>query len=469
MSEEPSPIRDSASRDPSPLRQAGEPASEEESKPNGAEGEEDSVKFGKAAREQSGMDIPRDAPKSKKRYIYGALAVLAIAGITYFLSTMERAAPTVDRATVWVDTVKRGEMLRQVRGPGTLVPEEIYHVSAETAGRVAELNYLPGVEVEPDTVLLELTNPDVELALDSAEQQLRAAEADYESTRVQLESQLMNLESQAATVEADYQQARLQADRERQLFEEGLTSELELELRMNRAEMLARRNELEQRRLEIFEEQMEAQLAATRAGVQQRRSEYQRRLSEVSSMKVTAGVDGVLREMDLEVGQRVNPGDTLAVVVQPKHLKAELRIDQTQAKDIQIGQPAEIDTRNGIIDGRVTRIDPAVQDGVVQVDVELLADELPAGARPDLSVDGTIEIERLDDVLYVGRPAYGQANQRVGLFALTEDGEHAVRTNVELGASSVNTIVVRDGLQEGDQVILSDMSRWDGVDRVRLQ
>lgn len=480
MSEPTSPTRDPSSLQetssttsvrerPTGDREAGD-AGEGGAAGSAREGTGKATKFGgKAAREQSGMDIPRKAPRSKKRYIYGALALAALIGITYYLSTLERAAPTVDRATVWVDTVQRGEMLRQVRAAGNLVPEQIYHVAAESPGRVVRMHHLPGVEVEPGTVLAELTNPDLQLALDNAEQGLLAADANYENLQAELQSQLMSLQSQAATVEADYESARLQADREQELFDEGLTSELNLNLQNTRAQMLARRHELEQQRLDVFRDSMEARLAAERATVEQRRSEYARRRNELEQMTVRAGVAGVLREMDLEVGQRVNPGDTLAVIVQPEHLKAELRVDQTQAKDIVIGQPARVDTRNGVVPGRVARIDPAVQDGVVRVDVELLADELPAGARPDLAVDGTIEIERLDDVLYVGRPAYGQSEQSVGLFKLTEDESHAVRATVQLGRSSVNTIEIRGGLEEGDQVILSDMSRWDGVDRVRLR
>lgn len=414
------------------------------------------------------MDIPREPPKNYKRYIYGAIAVVAIIGITYGLSQLEQAAPTVDRATVWVDEVKRGEMVRQVRGPGTLVPMQVFHVTSEVGGRVEQTPLLAGVQVEPETVLVELSAPAVELAYRNAEQSLRAAEARYENRRVELQTQLLQRQAQAATVQADFHQARLTAERDQELYDEGLTSQLELELSQTRAEELATRNEIEKRRVTMFEQSIDVQLAVERAQLEQARAEFEDARADVESLTVRAGVNGVLRELDLEVGQRVQPGELLAVVVDPNHLKAELRIDQTQAKDIALGQPASIDTRNGLISGEVSRIDPAVQDGVVQVDVELLDEELPQGARPDLSVDGTIEIERLEDVLYVGRPAYGQSESRVGLFKLTDGGDYAVRVNVQLGRSSVNTIEIRNGLEEGDDVILSDMSRWDGVDRIRL-
>ena len=418
------------------------------------------------------MDVKREGVARKKK-IRGAIIAgtvfAGIAAISFGLSRLEPAAPSVNRATVWMDDVKRGEMIRQVRGPGTLevLPEAITWVAARTRGRVDRRLLLPGVEVEPDTIILELSNPELDQELRDAEYQLRAQKAELADLRVTVESQYLNQQSMAMTVASDYRQAQLQAEADTRLHAENLIGELIVKRSQVRAEELATRNELEQQRLEIATASVDAQLAAKRATVEQFRALYNLRRSQKAALTVRAGISGVLQEVPVEVGQEVTPGANLARVAQPDKLKAQLRIAETQAKDIEVGQKAIIDTRNGVIDGRVIRIDPAVQEGTVTVDVELIG-ALPKGARPDLSVDGTIELERLDDVLYVGRPAYGQAESTIGLFKLLDDGETAVRTQVRLGRSSVNTIEVIQGLNEGDQVILSDTSAWDAYNRIRL-
>jgi len=418
------------------------------------------------------VDVKREGVARKKK-IRGAIiagTVLAgIAAISFGLSRLEPAAPSVNRATVWMDEVKRGEMIRQVRGPGTLevLPEAITWVAARTRGRVDRRVLLPGVEVEPDTIILELSNPELDQELRNAEYQLRAQQAELADLRVTVESQLLTQKSTAMTVASEYRKARLQADADTRLLAEKLIGELIVKQSQVRAEELATRSDLEQQRLEIASASVDAQLAAKQATVEQFRALYDLRRSQKAALTVRAGISGVLQEVPVEVGQEVTPGANLARVAQPDKLKAQLRIAETQAKDIEVGQKAIIDTRNGIIDGKVIRIDPAVREGTVTVDVELIG-PLPKGARPDLSVDGTIELERLDDVLYVGRPAYGQAGSTIGLFKLLDDGETAVRTQVRLGRSSVNTIEVIEGLNEGDQVILSDTSAWDAYNRIRL-
>jgi len=418
------------------------------------------------------LDIKREGVARKKnirRAVIGGVVLAGIAAISYGLSRLEPAAPSVNRATVWMDGVRRGEMIRQVRGPGTLevVPEAITWVAARTRGRVDQRVLLPGVAVEPDTVILELSNPELEQELQDAEYQLRAQEAELADLKVTVESQLLNQRATAATVASEFNQAKLQAEADERLYAEKLIGELILKRSQVRAEELATRNDLEQQRLEIATESVEAQLAAKRATVEQFRALYNLRRSQKGALTVRAGISGVLQEVPVEVGQEVTPGANLARVAQPDKLKAQLRIAETQAKDIEVGQKAVVDTRNGVIDGKVIRIDPAVQEGTVTVDVALVG-PLPKGARPDLSVDGTIELERLDDVLYVGRPAYGQAESTIALFKLLEDGETAVRTQVRLGRSSVNTIEIIQGLNEGDQVILSDTSAWDAYNRIRL-
>ena len=421
------------------------------------------------------MDIKRDTSGLKKlRILYGAVGVVAIFGITYFLSQLDRAAPTVDSATLWMARVERGELLLERRGAGTLVPEEVRAVTARSAGLVEERYYLPGARVTDDTVLLRLSDPDVELAAQNAEWALAAGRADLRNLEVTLATQRLQQQSAAAAVQSTYLTSKLTAELEQQLYDESLTSALDLELAQTIATEAETRHNIEQERLLIIERSIEAQLESRRVQVQQLRAQHELAMADLEALNVRAGIVGVLQEVAVEIGQSVAPGTVLARVVNPRQLKAELRIPETQAKDIIVGQPAIVDIRTSTIPGRVARIDPSASQGTVTVDIELLLDqlpggELPDGARPQLSVDGTVEIERLPDVLFVGKPAYGQSNSQVGLFKVTEDGSHAVRTVVQLGLGSVNLIEVMEGLEEGDEVILSDMSKWDSVDRVRLR
>jgi len=415
------------------------------------------------------MDIPRpNAAKDKrrKRIIYGVIVVVVLLGITFALSRLKPAAPTVERNLVWIQTVKRGPMVRQVRGLGTLVPEEIRWIAARTQGRVDKIVIRPGAVVEPGTLILELTNPDVVSAAANAKSQLLAAEAQLANLRVQLESQLLAAESAAAAAKSNYEQARLQAEVNDELFKDGLVSPVQMKLSKVSAEEAATRYEIEQKRYAFSKDSIKPQLAVQEAEVERLASQSRLRQDELEALQVRATMAGVLSALPVEVGAQVQPGTNIARVADPTKLKAEVHIAETQAKDIAIGQLASIDTRNGLVDGRVVRIDPAVQNGTVLVDVTLTG-QLPKGARPDLSVDGTIELERLDDVVYVGRPAFGQEKSTVGIFKLNDAGE-AIRTQVQLGRSSVNTIEIVSGLQPGDQVILSDMSPYDANDRVRL-
>jgi len=416
------------------------------------------------------MDIPRPDQAKKKRVrrtLYAVGVLILIPLITLGLSKLKPAAPSVERATVWVDSVKRGEMLRQVRGLGTLVPKEILWIPATTDGRVVRRFVLPGTPVKADTVILELANPELEQSALDAEWQLKAAEAQYNSLKAQLDSQLLDQKAAAATVHSDYTQANLNAEKDSELSKLGLGAELNVKLSQAKAQALATRDEIEKERLSVSAASAKAQLDAQKARVEQLRALDELKKSQLDSLRVRAGAEGVLQELSVEVGQRVTAGTILAKVVQPTRLKAQIRVPETQAKDVQIGQVASIDTHNGVVPGRVSRIDPAVQNGTVTVDVSLEG-ALPQGARPDLSVDGTIEIERLPDVLYVGRPVHGQPESTVGIFKLTEGGKEAIRVPVKLGRSSVSTIEVVGGLQVGDQVVLSDMSQWDGFDRIKL-
>jgi len=417
------------------------------------------------------MDIPREdiARKKKMRRIaYGVVGLLLFVGVTVALSRLEPAAPTVEAGTLYMDTVKRGPMLRNARGIGTLVPEEIRWIPAQTPGRVEQRLVLPGTVVKADTIIMVLSNPDLERDTLDAALQLKAAEADLANLRVQLDTELLNQQAVAATVQSDYNQARLQHEVNEQLGKEGLTSDLIVKQSRLRAEELKTRFDIEKKRLEIRAESVRARLAAQQAQLDQRSALYDLRKKQLDSLRVRAGVDGVLQLLAVEVGQQVQPGNNLARVANPHRLKAEIRIAETQAKDVQIGQRAEVDTRNGVVPGRVVRIDPAVQNGTRTVDVALEG-ALPPGAVPDLSVDGTIEFERLADVLSVGRPVQGQPNSTVTLFRLTGDGAYAERVQVKLGRTAVNTIEILDGLKVGDKVILSDMSAQDGVNRIRLR
>ncbi len=415
------------------------------------------------------VDIKRDPPKKTKQYVTWTLGALLLGGVTWYVSNLEAASPNVESATIWTGDVERGELIRQVRGPGTLVPEDVLFVSARTAGRIEQILIKPGAVVTPDTVIMLLSNPDLQLTVQNAEWEWRRAEASFTTTRVQLEQQRLQQESLVAQVQASFHQARLNADRDQQLFDEQLASEIQMMLSRTQAEELENRLRIEKLRLDNLQESNVAQLASQRVQVDQRNAEYQLRLRDLDSLKVRPTISGVLQEVPVEEGQQAAPGVVLARVADPKHLKAELRIAQTQAGEVVIGQSAIIDTRNGVVPGRVIRIDPAVVQGTVTVDVELLASELPPGARPDLSVDGRIEIQRLDDVLYVDRPAFGQANQSVGLFKIINDGSEAVRTTVRFGPSSVDKIVVLEGLKVGEEIILSDMSRYDAADKVNIR
>ena len=416
------------------------------------------------------VDIARpDIARTKRirRIVYGTGFAVVILLITVGVSRLEPASPRVDRDTVYTDTVERGSMLRQVRGTGTLVPEQIRWITAITSGTVEQIVIRPGAEVTPDTVIVELGNPELEQQALEAQLQFDAALARYKSRQVELQSQVLTQQASLATVEADLSQATLQAEADAELAAEGLVSQIQLRQSQSQAAVLATRHDIEQRRLTIQGDSVIAQLAAEQAEVDRLRTIYQLRSDQVSDLRVRAGNTGVLQEVPLEEGQSVTPGTNLARVGDPSRLKAELRIAETQAKDILIGQPAAIDTRNGVIAGHVSRIDPAVQQGTVTVDVALDG-ELPRGARPDLTVDGTIELERLENVIYVGRPVFAQEESVVSLFKLDPESDDAVRTRVSLGRSSVNTIEVLEGLEPGDQVVLSDMSQWDAFDRVRL-
>jgi HlyD family secretion protein len=416
------------------------------------------------------MDIQRkDAGRKRliRRLIYIGILVVTIPLVTWGLSRLKPAAPTVERATVWVDTVKRGPMVRQVRGLGTLVAEDILIIPAETDGRVEKRLMLPGVNVKPDTPIMVLTNPDLEVSMNDYEWQVKQAKANYEDLRVKLESQQIDQKSLVNRTESEYNQAKLTLDRDRQLLKLNLKSDLEVRLSEAKFEELVSRLENERKRLAILGESIKAQLDAAKVQIEKLQAQYELKKQQVAMLTIRSGTTGVLQELKVEVGQRVAAGTALARVAQPWKLKAELKIPETQAKDIQIGQVAQVDTRNGIIPGTVMRIDPAAVNGTVTVDVKLQG-ELPQGARPDLSVDGVIELERLADVVYVGRPVFGQPNSQITLFKLEPDGKGADRVPVKLGRTSVNTIEIVDGLKVGDQVILSDMSAWEAQNRIRL-
>ena len=424
------------------------------------------------------MDIARPnvaKEKRKKRIIYAVIAGVVLLGITILISRLKPAAPTVEKNLVWMGEVKRGPMVRQVRGLGTLVPEEIRWIAARTQGRVDKIIIRPGTFVEPGTLIVELTNPDVVSAAANAKSQLAAAEAQLAGLRVTLESSLLQAESVAASAKSEYESARLQAEVNDELLKDGLVSPVQHQLSKVSAETSATRYQIEQKRYAFAKDSIKPQLAVQEAEVERLASLYKLRTDELEALQVRATTSGVLSALGtpalpIEVGAQVQPGNNIARVADPTKLKAEVRIAETQAKDIAIGQLASIDTRNGLVAGTVGRIDPAVQNGTVTVDV-FLTGPLPKGARPDLSVDGTIELERLDDVIYVGRPAFGQERSSVNLFKANGSNltaTEAARTQVQLGRSSVNTVEVLGGLQPGDWVILSDMSQWDSNERIKL-
>ena len=417
------------------------------------------------------MDIARPEEKRKKRirrYIYVGAALVTVVLATAALSRLKPAAPRVDRSTVWTDTVKRGPMLREVRGLGTLVPETVWVIPAATDGRVEKRYLLPGTPAEADTIILDLSNPELEQAALDAQYQLKGAEASYEQTKAELQNQLIDKRTQAAAVSSQYRTAEMQKEAYEHLGKLGLKAELDVKTSMVQAEELAKQNDLAQQEVETFANSINAQLAVQQANIDQKHALHELKRSQVAQLHVRAGVNGILQELDVDVGQRVAQGTALAKVSQPTELKAALQIAETQAKDVQIGQKASIDTHNGIIPGHVMRIDPSVLNGTRTVDVTLDG-PLPQGAVPDLSVEGTVEIERLIDVLYVGRPVHGDADSTVGLFKLIDGGSEAVRVPVGIGSESVNTVEIRQGLNVGDSVILSDMSAWDNYDRVELK
>jgi HlyD family secretion protein len=415
------------------------------------------------------MDIPRIPPnRTRRRLVLGGVAAAALVLVSVGLARLEPAAPEVERATLYIDSVSRGRFVREVRGNGSLVPEDIRWIPAITEGRVERVVILPGAIVEPDSVLLEMTNPELEARTREAELALKAAEADFAALRVALDNALLDLEAQSAAVRATFLQSELEAESRQQLADEGLISHIEAKIAKLRLDEATTRQQLEERRLASAEAANVAQLAAQEARVAQLREVARLRQRELTALRVRAGVAGVLQVVAVQPGQQVSPGTNLARVADPSRLKAELRVPETQARDVAIGLPAKVDTRNGVVPGRVIRIDPAVVNGTVLVDVALEG-ELPRGARPDLSVDGTIVIDEVDDALTVGRPAFGQPDSRVTLFKLAPDGGSATRVQVRLGRGSVHRIEVLEGLSEGDRVILSDMSTWDAVDRVRLE
>jgi HlyD family secretion protein len=417
------------------------------------------------------MDIARPDEKRKKRIrrtIYISVALLVVAAIGLGLSRLSPAAPSVDRATIFTDAVKRGPMLRDVRGLGTLVPETIWTVPAATDGRVEKRYLLPGTPVKADTVILDLNNPQLEQQTLDAEYQLKGAEAALEQTKAQLQNQLMDKRTAAAQISSQYRTAEMQKETKEQLLTNGLAATLDVRTAEVQAEELAKQNDLAEKEVDTFSNSIDAQLAVAQATVDQKKALYELNKSQLDRLHIKPGIDGVLQELDVDVGQQVTAGTVLLKVAQPTQLKAALQIAETQAKDIQIGQKASVDTHNGIIPGHVIRIDPAVLNGTRTVDVKLDG-PLPPGAVPQLSVEGTIEIERLADVLYVGRPVHGDENSKVGLFKVTPDGKEANRVQVELGRASVNAVEIRSGLQVGDQVILSDMSAEDNYDRVELK
>jgi len=416
------------------------------------------------------MDIPRlGAARQRRirRIAYAVVGLLVLVSVTYGLSRLKPAAPSVEMATLWPDVVKRGPMLLDVRGLGTLVPEEILIIPARTDGRVDRRLVLPSDHVKADTVIFELSNPEQEQGALDAEWQLKAAEAQYNSLKADLDKQVLDQKANAATVHSDYVQAQLDAEKDAELAKLGLGSELNVKVSQAKAEALTTRDQIERQRLEVNAASVKAQLAAQQAKVEQLRALYALKKAQLDSLHVRAGAEGVITEVDAEIGQRVSAGTPLAKVVQPTRLKAQLKIPETQAKDVLRGQEASIDTRNGIIPGHVMRVDPAAVQGTVTVDVKLDG-ALPKGARPDLSVEGTILIENLQDVVYMGRPAFSQPNSTISVFKVDPNGKEATRVQVKLGRVSVSTVEILEGLKPGDRVILSDMTQWDAFNRIRL-
>jgi len=416
------------------------------------------------------MDVPREgvaAKKRKRRIMIIAGSAVGLILATYALSRLKPAAPSVDRSSVWIDTVKKGPMVRQVRGLGTLVPEEFRWLPTTTDASVEKILIWPGTKVESGDVILELTSPELEQSAHEAESKAKGAEAELATEKATLQRELLDQESKAAVAHSAYEQAKMERQTNDQLAKNGLVADLVYKTSKIKEEECQKSDDIEQKRLTFSRDSIEPQLASKQAAVDQANQLAKLKLDQVEALHVKAGMSGVLQALPVQVGQRVKPGDNLARVADPSKLKAQIKIAETQAKDIQPNQQATIDTRNGVVKGHVKRVDPAVEQGTVTVDVAF-DEELPKGARPDLSVDGTIELERLDNVVFVGRPAFGQENNTVGMFKLVPGSNDAVRTPVKLGKSSVNTIEILSGLNPGDQVILSDTSAWDSHERIRL-
>lgn len=416
------------------------------------------------------MDIKRTDMRRRKitRWaVWGGLLLVGTPLCIWGVSRMKPAAAPVERSTVWIDSVKRGPMVRNVRGTGTLIPEDVLWIPAVTDGRVTRIVIRPGAIVKPDSIILEMDNPELDSATIDAEWQVKAAEANYRDLKAKLETQKLDQQAKAQQVHTDFIKAKMQSDRDTELLKNGLTADIVAKQSVATAEELEHRANIEKQNIPILAESGEAQLASQQVGIEKLRAAWELKKRQRDQLRVRAGVEGVLQQITIEVGQRVVAGAQLAKVADPKRLKAELHIAETQAKDLTLGQKAEIDTRNGVIPGRVMRIDPAVLNGTRTVDVRLEA-ALPPGAVPDLSVDGTIELDRLNNVLYVGRPVASQENGTITLFRLEPDGKEATRVPVKLGRVSVNTVEIVDGLKVGDQVVLSDMSTWDDRNRIRL-
>ena len=417
------------------------------------------------------MDIARPELKQlrqRRRILIGVIAAALVTVAVVAISRLEPAAPQVDRQSVWIDTVKRGDLLREVRGPGQLVPKEIRWISADAASRVERVLVRPGAKVDADTLILELRNPEIDDQMLAARAAFEAAKADREARRIQLQSQILDQKANLASVQADYEGAKLQAEAEAELNRRGIVSSLQYRQSQLRADQLSVRLDIERQRIDMLGNNLDAQMAAERARLDQLQNTYELRQRQAEALHVRAGMSGIVQIIAVEEGQQIIPGANLARVARPDVLRAELRVPETQAKDVKLDQIVRVDTRNGVVSGRVVRIDPAVLNGTVQVDVDLEG-ALPPGARPDLSVDGTIEIEKLSDVMFVGRPAFGQAESTTTLFLLERDGDGARRVPVQLGRASVSLIEISRGLEPGDRVILSDTTSYDQHDRLRLR
>jgi HlyD family secretion protein len=416
------------------------------------------------------MDVKREGVARKKRIrtaIVVTLVVAAVGGISWQLSKLKPAAPPVERATVWIDSVKRGPIVIEVRGLGTLVPEDIIQIPAQFDSQVTKIEKRSGDEVKPNDILMVLTNPDMEVQANDYEWQVKGAEAQLADLKVKMQSQTFDQQSLVETTQSDLEQARLTMERDQQLLKLNLKADMDAQISKAKYEQLVVKYRTEKGKLAILKDSVDAQILNAQVSVDKLKAQWQLKKQQVGELTIRSGIAGKMQEMTLQVGQKVKPGDLLARVAQPWKLMARLQIAETQAKDIILDQKAEIDTRNGIVAGHVIRIDASIVNGTRTVDCKMDG-PLPPGAVPDLSVDGTIEIQRLADVVYVGRPVFGQPNSQVSLFKLDEDGKGASRVTVKLGRSSVNTIEVTDGLKVGDQVILSDMSAQDQSPRIRL-